>query len=161
MREPIRGSTQLSLPSTVRPRVHVELGAHVGEAKAGLGRDDQAQRRDPRTTRRTATRPGGRRATIASCPLSLVTSILMSPTLLSGETRANRPLKPMPKRPFSTSTASIAPNDRSFRTSWTGTSTSDLMPPTVALPSIEVAHRYGATVTVHRSPGGAAVAPGC
>ena len=29
----------------------------------------------------------------------------MSPTLLSGETRANRPLKPMPKRPFSTSTA--------------------------------------------------------
>ena len=25
--------------------VHVDLGAHVGEAKAGLGRDDQAQRR--------------------------------------------------------------------------------------------------------------------
>jgi hypothetical protein len=32
-----------------------------------------------------------------------------------------------------------------------GTSTSDLMPPTIALPSIAVAHRCGATVMFQRS----------
>jgi hypothetical protein len=73
--------------------------------------------------------------------VSLVVSILIPPTSLSGETRANRPLTPMPNGPFATSTSIIAPNDRSLRISLNGTSTSDLMPPTVALPSIAVAQR--------------------
>jgi hypothetical protein len=73
--------------------------------------------------------------------VSLVVSISVDPTSVSDDTRANRPLKPMPKRPLSTSTASIRPPDRSFRRSLNGTSTSALTPPTVALPSIEAAQR--------------------
>jgi hypothetical protein len=75
-------------------------------------------------------------------------------TSLCGETRANTPFTPMPKQPFCTSTSIMAPNARSLRMSLNGRSTSDSMPRTVALPSMEVAQRYGATVTVHRSVAG-------
>jgi len=55
----------------------------------------------------------------------------------------------------------MAPKERSLSASLNGTSTSASIPLTLAVPSSEIAQRYGATANVQRSSGGRSVAASC